>query len=183
MLRLGPTAEKVLLLLLAGVVLGLSGSPTRYSRVLGAVSREWRRIQRQALYRAIRRLYESKLIDYHEHKDGSIEIVLSREGRRTALRYQLEAMSVKRPKTWDHRWRVVMFDIPEKRKHLRDTLRARLRQLGLLELQKSVFVHPFECRDEIDFLIEFYQARPYVRFLEATHIDNELHLKHKFNLL
>lgn len=162
--------------------MALAGSPRRYSRVLRELSREWRRLNRQALYHAIRRLYESKLVDYREQSDGSIEIVLNHEGRRAAFRYQLDAMRIPKPERWDGKWRIILFDIPEKQKRLRDTLRMRLKQLGLIELQKSVFVHPFECRGEIDFLIEFYQARRYVRFVEATHVDTELHLKHKFSL-
>lgn len=79
--------------------------------------------------------------------------------------------------------RVVLFDVPEDQKELRDALRMRFKRLGLIELQKSVFVHPYDCRNEIDFIIEFFDARRYVRFIEALHIDNELHLKHRFRLL
>lgn len=109
--------------------------------------------------------------------------MLSRQGKQTALRYKIDEMKIVPQAHWDAVWRVILFDIPEKQKWLRDTLRMRLKQFGLLELQKSVFVHPYECRDEIDFVIELYGARRYVRFLEARHIDNELHLKKKFDLL
>lgn len=183
MRKLGTTAQRVLLLLLGGVALGLAGSPTRYARVWKAISKEWREVDTYELYRNIRKLYESKLVSYAEHQDGSVSIVLTREGRKTALRYKLEEMVIPTPPKWDSKWRIVLFDIPERQKQLRDTLRMRLRQLGLLELQKSVFVHPHECRNEIDFAIELYNARPYVRFVEATYIDNELHLKKKFKLI
>src|SRR3989338_6300873 len=180
---LGPTAQKVLLLLLGGFALGLSGSPLRYRRTLKSISKEWRNINRRNLYHAIGRLYESKLVHYAENKDGTILVVLNRDGRRIALKYQSENISIPKPSRWDRRWRVVIFDIPETMKNLRDTLRRRLKQMGLIELQKSVLVHPYECRNEIDFVIELYQARKYVRFIEAISIDNELHLKHKFQLL
>lgn len=182
-IRLGSTSQKILLLLLGGIALGLSGSPSRYSRVLKSISKDWKALDRQELYRSIRRLYESKLIDYSEHTDGSVEVILNREGRGVALKYKLDEMTIKSPTRWDQKWRVILFDIPENQKSLRDTLRMRLKQLGLLELQKSVFVHPYECRNEIDFVIELYNARRYVRFIEASHIDNELHLKRKFRLL
>lgn len=182
-IRFGSTSQKVLLLLLGGVALGLSGSPSRYSRILKGISKEWRALDRQELYRSIHRLYESKLIDYSEHTDGSIEVILNREGRKVALKYKSDEMTIKSPNQWDKKWRVILFDIPENQKSLRDILRMRLKQLGLKELQKSVFVHPHECRDEIDFVIELYNARRYVRFIEAFHIDNELHLKRKFRLI
>lgn len=181
-MRLGPLSQKILLLLAGGCALGFSRSPRHYGRLMKEISREWEKIERRALYLAIQRLYESKLIRYREHADGSVEIVLNREGSQQALRYQLNDIVIQKPPRWDYRWRVVLFDIPEKQKKLRDALRGRLKQLGLLEFQKSVFVHPYECRNEIDFVIELYQARRFVRFIEAIHIDNELHLKKKFDM-
>ena len=183
MKRVGPTAKKILLLLSAGVALGLSSSPSRYARVLKAVGKEWRTIERENLYRSIRKLYESKLIDYKENPDGSISVVLSREGHNVSLRYKIDEMDIPQPRQWDRKWRIILFDIPETQKGLRDALRMRLKQLGLMELQKSVFVHPYECRNEIDFIIEMYNARSFVRFVEALHIDNELHFEKKFHLI
>jgi DNA-binding transcriptional regulator PaaX len=54
--------------------------------------------------------------------------------------------------------------------------------LRFYQLQKSVFVLPYECRDEIEFLIEFYDIRSYVRQIVAEKIDNELHLKEIFKI-
>lgn len=181
--RVGAAGQKILLLLLGGLALGLSGSPTRYMRILRTIRREWREIDRHELYRAIRRLYQSKLLKCVEHPDGSTEMMLTREGERIALRYKIDELCINRSSRWDGKWRVIIFDIPEKMKYLRDMLRDRLRQLGLAELQKSVFVHPYECRNEIDFVIEYYNIRRFVRFIEATYIDNELHLKKRFDLL
>ena len=99
------------------------------------------------------------------------------------MRYEFDKMVIERKGKWDNHWRVVLFDVPEGQKVLRDSLRTKMKNMGLVELQKSVFVHPFECRDEIDFLIEIYDARRYVRFIEAYYIDNQLHLKKKFGLI
>ena len=76
----------------------------------------------------------------------------------------------------------MLFDIPEKLRRLRDSLRLHFREIGFIELQKSVFIHPYSCDKEIEFIIEFYNARKYVRFILAENIDNELDLKKKFNL-
>ena len=75
-----------------------------------------------------------------------------------------------------------MFDIPEKLKRLRETLRFHFKEIGLIELQKSVLVSPYPCDKEIEFILEFYNARKYVRFILAENIDNKLHLMKKFNL-
>lgn len=76
-----------------------------------------------------------------------------------------------------------MFDIPEKLKRLRDSLRLHFQEIGLIELQKSVLVYPYPCNHEIEFILELYNARKYVRFVLVETIDNELHLKNKFNLI
>ncbi|MBI2121580.1 MAG: hypothetical protein HYT98_00505 [Candidatus Sungbacteria bacterium] len=178
----GPTAQKVILLLLGGLALGLSGSPNRYKRVLKSISRDWKQIERRNLYRGIRQLYESRLVNYVENKDGTVSVVLNRDGRKVALKYKIGEMKILKPPRWDYKWRVVLFDIPQTQAKLRDALRQRFKQLGLIEFQKSVFIHPYECRNEIDFVIELYNARRFVRFIEATKVDNELHLKNKFRL-
>ena len=75
------------------------------------------------------------------------------------------------------------FDIPEKIKKVREALRYHLKNLGFKELHRSVFVFPYECRNEIEYIVEFYNARRFIRYIEAYYIDNELDLKHKFDLL
>lgn len=178
----GTVQQKILLLLMSGFVLGLSHSPGRSFRILKAMSREWRDIDRQALWRAIRALYRSQLVAIKKNPDGSLTLVLSAAGKKRALTFTVGQMQIKRPDVWDRRWRVVIFDIPERKKKIRDALRRHLQHLDFYELQKSVFVHPFPCGDEVDFLVELHQVRPYVRQLDVVHIDNELYLIQKFRL-
>ena len=179
---IGVNQKRVLLLLEAGIALALSGSPRTYFRIVRHARREWNAINRKALHGAIRKLYTSRLIDARDNPDGSTTIVLTDAGKRRVLRYKIDEMKIERPQAWDRKWRIILFDIPEKHRRIRDALRDHLRQLGCSELQKSAFVHPFECRSEIDFLIEFYQARPFVRFIVADEIDTAPHLKRKFRL-
>ncbi|TSC76093.1 MAG: phenylacetic acid degradation operon negative regulatory protein [Parcubacteria group bacterium Gr01-1014_33] len=181
--RTGNIQRKILLLLLGGITLGLTRSPRGYYRTLRLMRKEWREIERDALYRAIKSLYKSRLIREKHNPDGTITITLSENGRKRALRYNLDTMKIKEAEVWDGKWRIFAFDIPEKKKSLRNSIRFHFRQIGLKEFQKSIFVHPYPCNDEVDFLLEFYQARSYVRNILAQHIDNELHLKKKFGLL
>ena len=41
-------------------------------------------------------------------------------------------------------------------------------------------MYPLLCKNEIDFLVEFYGIRPYVRQLTVSELDNDLHLKKIF---
>lgn len=178
----GIIQKKIMLLLLGGLALGFSGTPRRYSRILKLIGNDWRKINRESLWQSIRRLYQSKLVTVHEQKDGSATLVLSEEGRQRALTYKLDEMRITIPKQWDGKWRIIIFDVPESKKKIRDALRFQLRRLGLKELQKSVFIHPYPCDDEIDFIIEFYQARPYVRKIVAESVDTAKHWRQKFNI-
>ena len=178
----GEVQRKILLLLLGGLALGLSGSPKTYFQILKAIGKEWQEINKQSLKRAIKNLYKSKLITEKQNPDGTITIVLTSEGKKKALTYDLDKMRIKKPAKWDKKWRIVLFDIPNKKKKIRDILRFHLKKLGFYELQESVFVYPYDCKDEIDYLIEFYDIRKFVRFVIADSIDTELHLKSHFNL-
>lgn len=180
---LGKTQQKILLLLLGGLALGLSGSPRQYFRIIKAIGEDWREIDNRALRNGIKSLYQSKLIEEKQNKDGSITLILTENGKNKALTFDLDNTKIKKPSKWDKKWRVALFDIPEKRKKIRDTLRHHLKKLDFYEFQKSVFVHPYDCEDEIDYIIEFYNIRKFVRFIIADSLDNELDLKKHFDLL
>ena len=48
------------------------------------------------------------------------------------------------------------FDIPERFKKQGEALRNKLRELGFAKLQESVFIYPYECEDEINFIVEVF---------------------------
>ena len=181
-IQIGPNQKKVLLLLLAGVGLSVARSPSQYFRVIKSVKSEWDKINYLALRRSIASLYKSKLVKEIENSDGSITMVLTDKGRKKAITFNIDNMEIKRPNKWDKKWRLVIFDIPEKKRGARDALRETLKRLGFYELQKSVFVFPYQCQSELDFVIEFFDIRPYVRVAMVVSLDNELHLREIFNI-
>lgn len=184
--RLGSTAQKVLLILLGGLTLSLTTNPKYYFRVIDTIKRDWERInenaKRYAFNRAIKSLYQSKLIDAKDNPDGTVTLILTKQGKALALTYDIENIKILPMKRWDGKWRIVLFDIPEKHKKARDALSKTLKRAGFYQFQKSVFVHPFECRNEVDFVIEFFSMRSFVRFILADHIDNEFHIKKYFDI-
>jgi len=181
--RLGPKAKKILLLLEAGVALSLTRRPDIYFSILKKTAKEWRKINERNLRDAIRRLYKSKLIDFKENKDKTATIVLSGKGKKRILNYDLDRIKIKKPLKWDKLWRLIVFDIPEDQKQGRTALVAKLKELGFYPMQKSVYIHPYECKDEIDFVAEIFDLAPYIRFLRVKDIDIELDLKNRFKLL
>ncbi len=180
--RVGHVQQKVLLLLLGGISLGLTRSPKQYFRVVRELRKEWQKINRNALNQAIQNLYTSKLVTTKDNRDGTLTLVLEKEGRDVALTYDLDRIAIKEPGHWDGKWRIVMFDVPENLRKVRDSLRMHFKDMGFYEFQKSVFVHPYPCREEIEFIIEHYHARRFLRFIIATDIDNALELRRYFEL-
>ncbi|MBI5913127.1 hypothetical protein HY839_01655 [Candidatus Azambacteria bacterium] len=180
--KLGSVSEKILLLLEAGALLGLTRRPDKYFRIVKGAQKEWEKINERNLRDAIKRLYRSQLVDYEENKDGSTSLTLSEQGAKRVLRYHMEHITIIKRSRWDGLWRIVIFDIPERFKTGRDALSDKLKNLGFISLQRSVLVFPYECRDEVDFLVEMFQLRSYVRYMIVQQIDIALELKHKFNL-
>lgn len=176
------TKQKILLLLIAGITLGFSRSPKNYFKILEGVAKEWKEIERNKLVRAVREFYNERIVDYKEKEDGTVEIVLTKDGRQKALKYQIDEIKIKKPDKWDGKWRMVIFDIPEKKKKAREALREKLKELGFKELQKSVFIYPFECENEIDFIVEVFEIRPYVRYMVVDSFTNEEQFRLKFKL-
>ena len=179
---LGKNQQKLLLLLLGGLSLSLSRNPRQYFKTLKAIGKGWNEINRQALKNAIADLYKSKFLEERENKDGSLTITLTDNGKKKALIYQIDEMKIKKVQKWDNKWRIVLFDIPENKKKIREALRHHLKNFNFFEYQKSVFVHPYDCKNEIEYIIEFYNIRKYVRFVTADSLDNELHIIHHFKL-
>lgn len=180
--RIGPVAQKVLVILLSGIMLGFSYSPKQYMRIIKSAKKDWKKINQRSLFKAISTLYKSKLIDEKDNLDGSTTIVLTDKGKKKALTYKIDEIKIPEMKKWDKKWRMILFDIPEHKKKARNALAYSLKQMGFRQFQKSVFVHPFECYNEVEFVIEFWKMRSYTRYIVAEHIDNALHLKTRFGL-
>lgn len=180
--RLRPTTQKILLLLMGGIALGLTRSPKQYFKIIKSVQKNWEWINHYALKRTIKNLYRSKLIDAKDNSDGTTTLVLTELGKKHALTYQIDEVTIPHMSSWDKKWRIVIFDIPEIFKKSRDALSKTLKRMGFYQLQKSVFVNPFECKKEMDFVVEFFNMRRFVRFILAESIDNELDIKTKFDL-
>jgi len=177
------TRQKILLLLLSGVALGLSKSPRGYFKIIKSASKAWKDIERKRLYALVREFYNDRLVDYKEDKDGFVKIVLTKEGQKKALKFKLDEMEIKKPAKWDGEWRVIVFDIPDRFKKAREALRRKIMDLGFRKLQESVFIFPHECEDEINFITEVFLIRPFVRLMRVKSFTNEEQLRIRFGLL
>ena len=110
--------------------------------------------QKQAFRNALNRLEKRGLI-LGERRKGKVMYWLSDEGERLArrLKFKLEFAKSRR---WDGKWRVLIFDIPEKMREKRDFLRKELVDFGFYPLQKSVWLYPYDLpKDFFDIWDDF----------------------------
>ena len=125
--------------------------------------RAWRR-ERKEIRRALKRLRERRLIKLVRKGNKDI-LIITVKGKQVLKDFALEDMNLPVEEKWDEKWRLVLFDIPEGYKQARDSLRKKLLGLGFYSLQKSVFVYPYDCQDEIDFIIQFFGIASYVEYV------------------
>lgn len=139
--------------------------------------------ERYRITRIIKNLKNKKLLDIYE-KEGEERIEITEKGKKRIVRYKIDELKLNRPKKWDRHWRIIMFDIPEKFKKSRDALSKKMKDMEIYPMQKSVYVCPFDCKDEIDFVSEIFGVRRFVHYVIANDLGEggELKLKMFYKL-
>ncbi|MFH1192721.1 MAG: CRISPR-associated endonuclease Cas2 [Candidatus Jorgensenbacteria bacterium] len=168
-----------------GVLLISAVSPTSGALIVRKLIKQYlknKKIRKERFLQDLKRLQDRKLIDYVQLPDGKIKITLTKLGKNKILTYDLDQMKLEgRP--WDGKWRLVTFDVPDHQKNARNALRAKVKELGFYPLQKSVFITPHKCEDEIDFICSVFEIdRNNVLILEVGNFEGAEKLKHHFHL-
>ncbi|MDP4001208.1 MAG: hypothetical protein Q8P83_03130 [bacterium] len=109
-------------------------------------------------------------------------IRLTKKGKSRVLKYNFEKIKIETQKRWDKKWRIIIFDIPELHKSARIAFMRKLREIGFSMFQKSVWIIPYPCEDEIDFIKEIYGITQHVNLIIAEKIDKESKFKKIYNL-
>ncbi|MEK7577469.1 MAG: CRISPR-associated endonuclease Cas2 [Patescibacteria group bacterium] len=142
---------------------------------------EWKHYNPSYLRRSIHRLQKQKLVEIL-YKDEIEIVILTQFGKRRILKYALNELSIEAPKQWDGRWRMIIYDVDEKKKKLRDTFRRALISLGFLKLQESVWVYPYPCEEQITFLREYYGVGSEVIYVVATKLEDDTPYREYFDI-
>lgn len=179
--KVGMAAVKTVLVLaaLAGVVMVAAVAPN----VFAAFGRTGRRryISRNAFPKYVSYLQRQDLMKVDSHKDG-YTLTPTARGIARATQYSFEQLKINKPKAWDGKWRVVIFDIPEKHKWSREGFREKLKSLGFYHFQKSVFVYPHPCFTEVGFLSSVFNTEDFVHCIETSVLTNDGTLCDHFGL-
>ena len=129
--------------------------------------------------RARRRLIEKGLLEY---KNNNRFVQLTSRGERQLRLWGLAGYKVKTPKRWDKKFRILSFDIKEKRRGVRNKLRTVLRKMGFYPLQQSLWIYPYDCEEFIQLLKADFRIGWDVLYIIADQIDNEKRVKEYFDL-
>lgn len=134
----------------------------------------WR--QKESVDRSLRRLIRRGFVAPVRGRRGHILRYQITDAGRAYLMRREYAKSVQRgTRKWDGKWRILIFDIPEKRRHLRDMLRDRLVRLGFVNIQKSVWLTPYPCDDVIRMLrVDLRNAGDVQAFTATSFLDREV---------
>lgn len=132
---------------------------------------------RELVKRSVDRLYAQGLL-----KHGNDGLRLTEKGEQTLQNLKRRTFPDKKNQRWDRKWRMLIFDIPEKRSALRAGIRRTLISNGFVRLQNSVWVYPYDCEDWLNLWKADLKVGRELLYLIVDSIEGELHLKRRFKL-
>lgn len=126
---------------------------------------------------AVYRLEQAGLLKYEHNK-----VDLTPKGYEVVQKYDFDKLKLKRPQQWDGIWRIIIWDIPEKKRSTRDVIRRKLRDLKFARIQRSTWITPLPCRDEIAFIKNKFKLNTELIYLESNYIEGEQSLCEWFKI-
>lgn len=173
MLRGKSLTKEVLFMTLAGPVilssLFLPNAPLLLKPLI-KWRKNWDKIDRRRIYDAVKRLNNKRLIELTE-KNDKLYIKITDNGKKLLRSFDYDNLELQKSKRWDKKWRLVVFDIPNKKKKERRAFSKKLKDTGFYPMQESVFIYPYDCRDEVDFICEFLSISRYVNYCLIEFLD------------
>lgn len=114
-------------------------------------------------------------------KDGFYDI--TKAGEKILSNWQMSRYQIKQPRKWDKKWRVIIFDIPEKKKRVREQVREILSAAGFQRLQNSVWVYPYDCEDVIGLMKIDLGIGKYLLYMIVDQLENDRFLRMDFDFI
>ncbi len=171
--------------LIAGGIILILTSSMGTRRLLKELPKELKKYKRKQLRRALYYLRSKNRVRIRRENNNIIEIEITKVGKKHLKKIDFDNLSLTKPDVWDKKWRIIIFDVPEKKKKAREALRQKLKYFGMIKLQDSVWITPYPCEDEIAFIKSIFNLSDY--WLDVIIADNvgvqEYRLRKLFNIL
>lgn len=120
-------------------------------------------LKKSSLAQALKRLRESGFIE-KDHSEEYVIYKLTKAGRDKAILMKDEDES------WDGKWRLVIFDIPEKRRAARQFFRKKLKEWGFRKWQRSVWACKKNCATQLEEVIKEAGIEDWVLVVETDYV-------------
>ena len=115
----------------------------------------------------------------HEVKNGEMIFFATREGKQALYDvYRQTSETMGHPERWDGSWRVVAYDFPEEERSRRNSLRYILSKSGYLQIQKSVWIFPYDVSLLTELLAKDVIIAKHTVFMKASVSGDKKHKKH-----
>ena len=167
---------------IGGAVLLSAANPYFGLRLIKGFKRWHSKAEWRKFHASLRYLDRRGYVKIISHNRGSVRASITKLGEWVVKSIDIDAMKLIEPRVWDGKWRVVIFDVPVNKSGCRQALTEKLKELGFIMVQRSVWAYPYECRDEISILRAFYGIQRFVVYLEVNEVEDELDWRGKFNL-
>lgn len=130
--------------------------------------------QKENYNKALKELKRRKLIEtYSARSREQAGIKITDKGVTQIVSNEKYIREIKRPEVWDSKWRIIAFDVAEEKRMWRNLLRSMLKRMGFEQIQKSLYIHPFDCRKEIEWLKKYNKINQELIYFEASKVENE----------
>ncbi len=128
-----------------------------------------REVPKSSLSQALKRLREKGYIEKVPDKKDESKIIfkLTQPGEEFLLLSKSE-QEVK----WDGKWRIVVFDIPEKNRAVRNILRSRLKLWGFSPWQQSVWASKKNLTNKLRSLVKDLGIEDWVLVIESENVGH-----------
>lgn len=107
---------------------------------------------------------------------------LSKKGQKLLKALDIEGIIIEKSVKWDRVWRVISYDIPEKQKKEREYFRKKMKELGFTKLQKSMWVIPYECKEEVAVFAQLLGVASHVMYLLTDKLPDQDKFIREFGL-
>jgi hypothetical protein len=127
--------------------------------------------------RTVKKLFDDEII----YLFGE-EIRLTKKGKELLGVIPIEDIQIFPKDDWNGVWHIVCYDVPEAKKTARDYFRAKLAEVGFKFIQDSMWVYPYECKEEIAIIAQNLGIAPFVAYLNTDYLPQQERLVRHFNL-
>ena len=135
------------------------------------------RRQKESINTSRNRLIKKGFVEFHE---GRLRI--TQKGKDFLAKEDMYMKFQNEHKKWDGKWRILVFDIPEKRRLVRNRIRRALVSIGFMRLQDSVWIYPYNCEDLVTLLKADFKIGKDVLYMVVEELEYDGSVRSYFGL-